>query len=256
MHLTLAPNCLAVFIDDTGHELLLGDHVTYGLGGCAVLAQEYEKVIRDPWRSIRQAINGDPDLPLHAVRFGHTSSSKQKDLVADFFARSAFSRLGVVTTIQTVLPDPTTLPQGTPAQAFFVIESLKHRIVNIAKWKPFESMAIIFEDNPRSNTYIKRYFGNFEVQVDGKPAQVECFFMPKSKRTRFGDLLISSRTLRAAKGVGQRWASAKASTKISKRSFIALMNVWRTTLPLSELRRIPHPLIEHPVMAQRRLKQA
>lgn len=50
MELKLPNDCLAVFVDDTGHEALVAGHPVYGLGGCAVLAQDLESVIRSPWR--------------------------------------------------------------------------------------------------------------------------------------------------------------------------------------------------------------
>jgi hypothetical protein len=37
-NLVLPDKCLAVFVDDTGHEALVAGHPVYGLGGCAALA--------------------------------------------------------------------------------------------------------------------------------------------------------------------------------------------------------------------------
>jgi hypothetical protein len=43
----LRDRSLAVFVDDTGHESLKGQPV-YGLGGCAVLGGDYERIINRP----------------------------------------------------------------------------------------------------------------------------------------------------------------------------------------------------------------
>ena len=50
--------CLAVFVDDTGHEDLPNAHPVYGLGGCAVLGRDIEQVIRGPWKEIRKRVTG------------------------------------------------------------------------------------------------------------------------------------------------------------------------------------------------------
>jgi hypothetical protein len=52
--LVLPARCLAVFVDDTGHEALVAGHPVYGLGGCAALARDLDHVIRSPWREIRR----------------------------------------------------------------------------------------------------------------------------------------------------------------------------------------------------------
>ena len=67
--LSLPDDCLVVFVDDTGHEALLKDHAVYDLGGCAALARDLDRIIRDPWREIRRLVTGSEDTPLHANTF-------------------------------------------------------------------------------------------------------------------------------------------------------------------------------------------
>jgi hypothetical protein len=69
--LTLAEQTLAVFVDDTGHERLVEGHPVYGLGGCAAMAHDLERIIRHPWHEVRRKVRGSPDLPLHAAALGH-----------------------------------------------------------------------------------------------------------------------------------------------------------------------------------------
>lgn len=45
--LVLRDRSLAVYVDDTGHEALIGQPV-YGLGGCAVLGRDLERTINQP----------------------------------------------------------------------------------------------------------------------------------------------------------------------------------------------------------------
>lgn len=43
--LILQDRCLAVFVDDTGHEALVKDHPVYGLGGCAAMGRDIDRII-------------------------------------------------------------------------------------------------------------------------------------------------------------------------------------------------------------------
>jgi hypothetical protein len=52
--LFLQDRCLAVFVDDTGHEALVKGHPVYGLGGCAVMGRDLERVIRQPPETSRR----------------------------------------------------------------------------------------------------------------------------------------------------------------------------------------------------------
>src|SRR5439155_9854091 len=53
MELKLPEKSLVVFVDDTGHEALVKGHPVYGLGGCAVMADDLERVVRRPWHEAR-----------------------------------------------------------------------------------------------------------------------------------------------------------------------------------------------------------
>jgi hypothetical protein len=64
--LSLAADCLLVFIDETGHETFAGDQNYYGLGGCALMVGTYD-VLKARWKEVRKIVNGDPEAPLHAA---------------------------------------------------------------------------------------------------------------------------------------------------------------------------------------------
>src|SRR6202030_137887 len=54
-NLVLPFDALAIFADDTGHEHLKGCSF-FGLGACAVLGSEYDRLIGGPWSEVRRAI--------------------------------------------------------------------------------------------------------------------------------------------------------------------------------------------------------
>ena len=90
--LILEPDGLYVFVDDTGHERLAGQDF-YGLGGCAFMGAEYDRLIRGPWSLVRFVVNGDIDAPLHASDFGRTATPQQTREVVRFFREKPFMRI-------------------------------------------------------------------------------------------------------------------------------------------------------------------
>ena len=105
--LKLAPDCLLIFIDDTGHEALSGDHSYYGLGGVALLKDHYDKVINPAWLEVRRAINGNPAAPLHGSSFGQQAKAEDFAVLRIFFQGHQFPRFAASVSRSTVLPtDP------------------------------------------------------------------------------------------------------------------------------------------------------
>lgn len=66
--LTIADQSLVVFVDDTGHEALVPCHPVYGLGGCAAMAGDLDRLIRHPWHEVRRKVAGSADPCLDASR--------------------------------------------------------------------------------------------------------------------------------------------------------------------------------------------
>jgi hypothetical protein len=102
-NLNLPQGCLVVFVDDTGHEALVPGHSVYGLGGCAVMESDLERVIREPWRELRKRINGSPDKPLHASEFAQSARLEDSQAIAAFFRVQPFARIGSIVSIQSAL---------------------------------------------------------------------------------------------------------------------------------------------------------
>jgi hypothetical protein len=176
-NLILPERCLAVFVDDTGHEALLPDHKVYGLGGCAVLAPALDPIVCLPWREVRRRVTGSPDTPLHASEFDRPDVSKgvraeNIRAVVDFFQTQPFARLGAIISIATTLADKLG-PVPTIAKV------LQARIAEIARWTPFDSLAVIIESSERADRLVEDAFQGFALEEGGKAIPVECYFMRK-----------------------------------------------------------------------------
>lgn len=171
-NLILPERCLTVFVDDTGHEALVKGHPVYGLGACAVMGQHLDAVIRGPWREVRRSVTGSAEKPLHANAFAGVATKENITAVAEFFRRQPFARLGAIVSFETSFPD-----ELGPLPA--IAKALQRRIVDIARWTPFNSIAVIFESSQRADPLLTAAFQDFALEEDGKPVPVDCYFMPK-----------------------------------------------------------------------------
>jgi hypothetical protein len=173
MELSVSPNCLVVFVDDTGHELLLADQGVYGLGGCAALAGNIEPFIREPWRNVRQLVTGSKQRQLHAADFGQTASKQDIRAVSEFFRSQPFSRFGAVVTLGTSLSS-----RLSPVQT--VARVLGARIAHIAKWTAFSEIKVVIESSQRADSLLVEAFQGMGLQEDSKPVPLDFYFMPKA----------------------------------------------------------------------------
>ena len=171
--LVLPVGCLVAFVDDTGHETLVPGHPVYGLGGCVVMGDDLDRVIRAPWREVRRAVTGSPDTPLHASDFSRWATRENIGAVAGFFRQQLFGRIGAIISINTTLPQEI-------GQVPTIAKTLQKRLVDIARWTAFTELKVIFELSDRADSLIENAFQDFILLENGNPIPVECYFMPKS----------------------------------------------------------------------------
>jgi hypothetical protein len=171
-NLVLPDRCLAVFVDDTGHEALVAGHPVYGLGGCAAQGRDLDRLIRAPWREIRRRVTGSADAPLHASEFAGFATQENIAAVASFFDVNLFARFGAI------ISTDTTLAEGL-GPVSTIAKVLQARIVDIARWTAFDSLAVIFESSQRADRLIEDAFQGFALEEGGNAIPVECYFMPK-----------------------------------------------------------------------------
>ncbi|MCC6756157.1 MAG: hypothetical protein IT199_07285, partial [Solirubrobacterales bacterium] len=80
--------------------------------------------------------------------------------------------LGAIVSFKTSFPD-----ELGPLPA--IAKVLQRRIVDVARWTAFDSIAVIFESSQRADALITAAFQDFVLEEDGKPVPVDCYFMPK-----------------------------------------------------------------------------
>jgi hypothetical protein len=172
-HLILQDRCLAVFVDDTGHEALVKNHPVYGLGGCAVMGRDLERVIRQPWKEMRKRVTGSPDTPLHANKFPSIAKSGDMEAMGEFFRAQSFFRLGAIITVETKLADELSLMQTMKTV-------LLQRVNEIVQAVLCKEVKVIFEASDRADKLIREAFQGFEFYRGSKHIPSDCYFIPKS----------------------------------------------------------------------------
>ena len=168
--LEIAGRCLAVFVDETGHEELKGQPV-YGLGGCAALGRDIKSFLVDPWREVRRRVAGSPDAQLHANRF--RPQPGEAEIVEAFFRAQRFWRFGAVITSNTKLLDEISLMRTMKG-------ALQNRINEIVEMTLCKEVSVIFEASQRADRLIEEAFQDLRVSRGPKRIPSQCCFMPKS----------------------------------------------------------------------------
>ena len=169
--LFVQPNCLMFFCDDTGHEDFRDRNFpVFGIGGCGIMAGAIEPVLKQPWRAMKAAHFGGPDVPLHASELRHPTQS-QLDALNRFFREQEFCRFGTPTC---------KLPAGVTAY-HTVSRSLHKRWEELTpRVRPTPTeVAFIFEASERGDALVQRYFSDIVVTIAGNRVPIHLGIMPK-----------------------------------------------------------------------------
>ena len=173
--ITFGRETFLIFIDETGEENFNDQqYPIFGLGGCASLVKDYERLINSPWSKMKDSKFEGANKPLHANELRSPTNDQYKALT-DFFVNYYFCRVAAIISDKAIFEGDANPYETTSA-------ALKNRILDVAKWQNFNHMVLIFEDSDRGNKLAVRNFSNLnELLIDEKiKAPVEKFFMPKT----------------------------------------------------------------------------
>lgn len=170
--LEVPDDCLLVFIDDTGHEELISSPV-FGLGGCAIISQRYQELLKAPWRKMQTHYFGEGSFPNRAAEAPRACSPQQMAAIGNFFRQGVFSRFAVVLKTTSPLPGPL-CPYQTVA-GFLMERAAKAS----SEWHP-NRVAAIIESSKRADLLAKRYFAGRMFTINQRTLPTEWFFLPKT----------------------------------------------------------------------------
>jgi hypothetical protein len=176
---------LLFFVDDTGHETFAGNQGFYGLGGCVVLGAAYAH-LKDRWRAVRKAINGDADLPLHGSEFERKAANFA--VLSEFFLDPSFVRIAVTITSAVSLPlgmDPCVPVMG----------QLQKEIAFVAVALQCKNVWIIVESSQRADAIVQASFSQLTPINGASPVPLVKSLMPKSSNEpglEVADFIVSA----------------------------------------------------------------
>lgn len=174
---SLESSCLMAFVDETGDEHFSDpNHPVYGMGGCAILASDYDQVIIKPWSRLKEEYFGGASKALHANEL-RKPQKKQILALSDFFRKSSFSRFAAVASSKTAFPNGL-----IPYQAIAYV--LLRTIEKVAKRFSFNRLVIMLEASSRTKREAEKYFGPFskiKFERDGlfTESEVQYYWIPK-----------------------------------------------------------------------------
>jgi hypothetical protein len=174
----LSPDCLLVFIDETGHELFADPHYpVFGLGGCVVEGRLFDTEMDEPWQRMKDSFFDGRDRCLHAASL-RRPSKRQLRALTRYFRRGNFGRIAATTSENT---DFTTAHSNHKVVA---LSLMKSRLVEVARWMRFDSVAVIVEDSRRTNSLVAAHISIFDQVILGEGDKRETipirhYFAPK-----------------------------------------------------------------------------
>jgi hypothetical protein len=176
--LKTSANCLLVFVDDTGDPAYRDPiNPIFGLGGCAVMARDLDRVIRQPWTTVRTTVGGKTTARLHATRAERRMTETKERVVRAFFTEQQFARVAYVSSARTQYTATAEIDDAVVRSTALV---LLKRILEVAKWMPFTSIVGIFEDSYHLRPRLEAALSDLQLEEDGRAISLEWCVMPKS----------------------------------------------------------------------------
>ena len=101
----ITPATLVIFLDETGDEQYTDPkHPVFGIGGCAIISDDYVRRIQRPWTLLKRDILKLGIKPFHATDFERSRPTMDKISAINNFLTRGFHRISVVTDVNTERP--------------------------------------------------------------------------------------------------------------------------------------------------------
>ena len=142
---------LLLFVDETGTEDLSDpNYPVFGLGGCAIRAEDYRQLVAGPWRVMKFRHFGGLEVPLHAAALRPTSTQVQA--IGEVFRTAQFHRLAAVASTSTRIGAAiASVYQGVGTMLLRNLAALLNRI-------QCSGVTTVFEASERGDRLAKAFF--------------------------------------------------------------------------------------------------
>ncbi len=169
----LPETTLVIALDDTGHEEFKDPkYPVFGIGGCAFLVRDYQRLIERPWNDLCERFLPNKSRPIHAADLGRLSA-EQENAFEYFFKKFEFFRLAITTSVKSSKEVENNFIE-------LVGNFLWLNICEIGRWAPCERIFIIFEESKRIEMKVLRSLMGQKVKQNGREIKVEYGLIPKA----------------------------------------------------------------------------
>lgn len=222
---TLQESTLFIAIDDTGHEEFKDpNYQVFGIGGCAFLVRDYQRLIETPWNYICASHFQGVQRPMHACDL-RQPTKKQIEVLNKFFESFKFFRIAVTASINT--------NKEVDNDFIDIVGScLLQRICEVGKCAEFDRVFVLFEESDRIQNRVMRSMHGKKLVRDGVEIDIELGVMPKS--ACFPPLEVADFIVHTAGAQTQRRISGKQGFRkdfekifrsVDKRITISFMDI-------------------------------
>lgn len=178
--LVIKPRALMVFIDETGNEDYSDPAFpVFGYGGCAVIEEEYNKILAKPWRQLKRERLGGAKKPFHTTDFQKSQPTRYQISGINSFVKNRFFRFAAITSIDTKRPDNMNAHKAVSVASII-------KIKNIIAQSDIDSVDLVFEETQRNRNLIiqdfnPNYLDSFDIRnINNSPVEFNGYFIPKS----------------------------------------------------------------------------
>lgn len=169
---------LLVGVDETGHELFADQqYPIFGIGGCAVLLQDYHDNLDEPWKSLKEQHFGGYASKLHASELGQVTSSQVNALGA-FFSDHQFFRFAAMAGSSYINNSKAPLVQLLGA-------TIWQQVAEIARWSQPTEVVVSIEDSERLRTELYGYIAGYEIGNERIRIKPRVFLANKDAKQSF-----------------------------------------------------------------------
>lgn len=172
--LVLPDDTLVFALDDTGHEQFRdARYNVFGLGGCAFLVSDYQRLLERPWEFMLRRFFPNLERPVHACESFRKPTPDQLSALTHFFTRFEFFRLAVTVSSRAA---------KNVAEGYIelVTAAVLQRISEVAAHAQFSRIFLLIEGSERTEMEIVRGLSGRRLRREGHEYELEFGVMPKS----------------------------------------------------------------------------
>ncbi|KOO16960.1 hypothetical protein AKJ18_02465 [Vibrio xuii] len=165
---------LIVALDETGCEDYKDTkYPVFGLGGCAVLARDYNRFLDAPWCYIKGTYFGGHDIKMHAAEL-RKPTHEQLEALENFFTTLPFFRF-------VTMSAHTFENHSDESNVHLLTTSILHQICNIVQIAQPKHIIYVVEHSQRLSPLVMRYLKSYKFGCQDYEIEPQVMYATKNE---------------------------------------------------------------------------